>query len=90
MKPTANELEMAIVAAEAMRTSGTDEHHVAKTLLYLYQRLQGLEKVFAAAENYLQFGQEEPQHAELVLAIDAVRQAEQHESGEEGEDLGLG
>jgi hypothetical protein len=44
--------------------------------LYLYQRLQGLEKVRAAAENYLHFGQEEPQHAELVLAIEAARQAE--------------
>ena len=43
MKPTANELEMAIVAAEAMRESGADEHHVARTLLYLYQRLQELE-----------------------------------------------
>jgi hypothetical protein len=90
MKPTANELEMAIVAAEAMRESGADEHHVAKTLLYLYQRQQYLEKVRAAAENYLHSGQEEPQHAELVLTIEAARQAEQLESGVDGEDLGLG
>lgn len=90
MKPTANQLEMAIVAAEAMRESGTDEHHIAQTLLYLYQRLLDLEKVRAAAENYLHSGQEEPQHAELVLAIEAARQAEQHATGVEEEDLGLG
>jgi len=76
MKPTANELEIAIVATEAIRESGADEHHVAKTLLYLYQRLQDLDKVRTAAENYLQSGQEEPQLAELVQAIDAARQAE--------------
>jgi len=90
MKPTANELEMAIVAAEAMRESGADEHHVARTLLYLYQRLQELENVRAAAENYLHSGQEERRHAELVQAIEAARQAEQRESGVEGENPGPG
>ena len=90
MKPTDNELEIAIVTAEAMRESGADEHHLARTLLYQYQRLQDLEKVRVAAENYLHFGQEEPQHAELVLAIEAARQAEQRETGVEEEDLGLG
>lgn len=79
MKPTENEMEMAIVAAEAIRESGADEHHVARTLLYLYQRLQVLEQVHAAAEHYLHFGQEEPRHAELVLAIEAARKTEQRE-----------
>jgi hypothetical protein len=90
MKPTDNELETAIVAAEEMRASGADEHHVAKTLLYQYQRLQDLEKIRAAVENYLRFGQEEPQHAELVLAIESARKNEQRITGVEGEDLGLG
>ena len=90
MKPTNNELEIAIVTAEAMRESGTDEHHIAGTLLYLYQRLLDLEKVREAAENYLHFGQEEPQHAELVIAIEAAKQAEQRETGVEEEDLGPG
>ena len=89
MKPTASELEIAIVAAERMRASGSDEHHVAHSLLYLYQRLQKLEKVCSAASNYLYFGQEEPQHAELVLALEAVKQQEQRETGETPEDTGL-
>ena len=75
MKPTDNELEMAIVAAEAMCESGKDEHHVGKTLLYLYQRLQDLEKVRAAAQEYLDSGQQGPQHVELEVAIESARQS---------------
>jgi hypothetical protein len=90
MKPTDNEVETAIVAAEAMRESGADEHHVAKTLLYQYQRLQDLEKIREAAENYLHFGQEEPQHAQLVLVIEAARKTERQVTRAEEEDLGLG
>ena len=89
MKPTAAELEMAIVAAERMRASGNDEHHVAQSLLYLYQHNEKLEKVHTAASNYLHFGQEEPQHAELVLALEAMKQQEQREIGEEPGDFGL-
>jgi hypothetical protein len=89
MKPTASELEIAIVAAERIRSSGTDEHHMAQCLLYLYQRLEKLEKVNTAASNYLHFGQEEPQHAELVLALEAAQQQELRETGEEPEDIGL-
>jgi len=89
MKPTATELEMAIVAAERMSTCGSDEHHVAQCLLYLYQRLEKLEKVYSAANNYLHFGQEETQHAELLLALEAVKDQKQRETGEEPEAFGL-
>lgn len=85
MKPNDKELEMAIVAAERMRESGADEHHVAKTLLYLYQRLDKVEKVRQAAENYLHSGQEEPLHAELILAIEAAKTTEDREAGAETE-----
>ncbi len=77
MKPTDNELEMAIVAAETMCESGEDEHHVGKTLLHLYQRLQTLEKVCAAAQDYLDSGQQGPQHVQLEVAIETARQTGQ-------------
>lgn len=89
MKPTDAELEMAIVAAERMRETGNDDHHVAKSLLYLYQRLDQVDKVRQAAENYLYFGQEEQQHAELLLAIEAAKKAEARLTGETPEDTGL-
>ena len=90
MKPTDNELEMALVAAKTMRTRGTDEHHVATALLYLYQRQQDLEQVRAAAESYLDSGQDEVQQAELVRAIEAARENEQRAMGMEGRDPGPG
>jgi len=76
MKPSDNEMEIAIVAAEALLAAGEDEHHLAGTLLYLYQRQQDLEKVRAAAEDFLQSGQAEPQNAELVRAIESARRNE--------------
>jgi hypothetical protein len=79
MKPTAAELEIAIIAAERLSETGTDEHHLAQCLLYLYQRLEKLEKVRAAAEDYLRFDQGEPRHTALVRAIEAARQSEAQE-----------
>jgi len=90
MKPTDNELEMAIVAAERMRETGEDEHHVARSLLYLYQRLQDLENVLDAAESYLYFGQEELQHTELVRTIETATQHENKAIGQKDEGLGAG
>ena len=89
MKPTETELEIAIIAAEQMRDLGKDKHHIAKSLLYLYKRLQTVERIHKAAERYIHFGQEEPQHAELVMAIEAARRAEEKEAGTEKESLGL-
>jgi len=88
MKPTDAELEIAIVAAEHMRETGEDGHHVAQSLLYLYQRLQHLEKIRAAAEVCLDFGREEARHAGLALAIEAARAAEDAEVPEAGETRG--
>ncbi len=74
MKPTDNELEMAIVAAERMCATGDDEHHVAATLLYLYERLQVLEGVRAAARDFLHSGQEDPRYDLLVRALENASQ----------------
>jgi hypothetical protein len=89
MKPTEAELEMAIVAAERMFETGSDDHHLAKSLLYLYQRLQKVERVRQAAENYLHSGLEESRHAELSRAIEAARKTEAQLTGEIPEDRGL-
>jgi hypothetical protein len=50
------------------------------SLLYLYQRLQHLENIRAAAEACIHFGQEDPRHAGLLLAIEAARAAEEAEA----------
>jgi len=90
MKPTDSELQIALNEAERLRASEEDEHYLGKCLLYLNQRLEDVEKVREAAESYLYFGQEEPLHAELLLAIEAAKEAEERASGEEEGDFGLG
>jgi hypothetical protein len=80
MKPTDGELEMAIIAAEELWQSGRDEHHLAKTLLYLYQRLDVLEKVRTAAENCLHSGQEASRQEELRQAIEAADRMERRDA----------
>jgi len=86
MKPTDGELEMAIIAAEELWQSGRDEHHLAKTLLYLYQRFEVLEKVRIAAENYLRTPQEAPRQAELTRAIETANKLDQQETaGKDGD-----
>ena len=72
-KPSDNELEMAIVAAEQMLESGQDDHHVARTLLYLYQRQQDLEMIREAAGHLVRSGQDESRLASLAEAIDTAR-----------------
>jgi hypothetical protein len=75
-KPTANELETAIVAAIAMRESGKDPDHIAKSLLNLNYRLERLEKVMTAAKRYLHAGQSVTDHRQLALAIQAAEKAQ--------------
>jgi hypothetical protein len=80
-KPSDNELEMAIVAAEQSLDSGQDDHHVSRTLLYLYQRQQDLEMIREAAEHLLRSGQDESRLASLTEAINSARARENQRTG---------
>ena len=90
MKPTDGELEMAIIAAEELWQSGHDEHHLAKTLLYLYQRVEVLEKVRAAAENHLHSTPEASRQGDLQHAIEAAERMERREAAGEETDPATG
>ncbi|NOY66958.1 MAG: hypothetical protein GXP13_06070 [Gammaproteobacteria bacterium] len=89
MKPDTNELNKALAAAEAMRESGEDPDFISKSLLYLYQRVNKLEKVFNASSQYMHFGQEEHEHAVLLKALESARELEGFEKMEEKENLGI-
>ena len=89
LKPTEEELKTALAEAERMREQDEDSHHLARTLQYLDHRVKALEAVFDAAKNYLQFGQEETEHAVLVNAIEAARSEELADRDQEDETLGL-
>jgi hypothetical protein len=73
VKPTENQLEMAIVAAEQLLDSGQDEHHMAAALIYLYQRLQDLERVREIAGQLAAAGPDQERMAELAGALEAIR-----------------
>lgn len=89
LKPTDDELQAALAEAERLRGQDTDPHHLARSLQYLAHRVRLLEAVFAAARDYLEFGQEEHHHAVLANAIETARHEEQLDSERGDETLGL-
>lgn len=89
MKPTTVELDMALDAAERMRGADIDPHHLAKSLLYLHQRDQLLEKLLVRVELFIKFGLPEDEHARLVRLLEEIRRKETRESGVEMSDVGL-
>ncbi len=86
--PTEKEMQEALDEAERMREQD-DPNHLAKALLYLNRRNDFLEKVNSTADRYIRFGQEEHEHAELILAIEKARSQKEHDSGIEDEKTGL-
>lgn len=89
MKPTPEQLRMALAEAEHLREAGNDPCHLARTVLYQHERLRHLESVLAHAERLVKFGLDEHEHALLLKALDAAKRAEEA-AGKGGEDLGLG
>jgi hypothetical protein len=89
LKPTDEELQVALAEAGRMREQDADPHHLARSLRYLEHRVRLLEAVHQAATDYLRFGQEEHHHAILVNAIEAARDAERQDDGPATDALGL-
>jgi len=89
MKPSDDQRAAAIAEAERLRAAGEDAHFLARTLLYQRDRLQHLEEVFRLTERLVRFGQDEHEHALLVKALEAARQAEAAAQGREAGELGL-
>lgn len=89
LKPTDDELRSALAEAGRMRERNADPQHIARSLQYLEHRVRLLEAVYEAARDYLHFGQEAHEHALLAKAIDAVRDGETRDTGEEAQTLGL-
>jgi len=89
MKPSMEEMDMALSAAEMLRDLG-DPEQLGKALLYLDRRVELLEDVFEHAMRYVQFGLDEQQHKQLLLALEKAREQEVLEAGGEVEVLGGG
>ena len=75
-KPSAEEMTIALKEATYMVEHDLDPKFVAKALLNLNYRVHYFEKVFRAAEKYLNFGQDEHEHQALLKAIEYARNEE--------------
>jgi hypothetical protein len=86
-RPDAEQLGIALAAAEAMREEGNDPRHIARALSYLYSRNQGLEELLQLADRYLRFGMPEHELSEMRRLVerlrDPVRGADDSDGGEE-------
>lgn len=72
--PTVAQLDRALAAAEHLRDRDQDPDHLGRSLLYLAQRNRVLEALFTATAHYLNSGQDPHAHAQLLRALDKVRQ----------------
>jgi len=90
MKPSAEELQIALAEAGRMRERGDDTSHLAKALLSLNYRQQYYAALLQAVERYFQSGQAEREHTLLLKAIEQLRYIDERSAGREHQDLGLG
>ncbi len=80
-KPSPDEYDIALRTAEVLHVEARDPRHLGKTLLYLDQRSNLLERVLELADRFLLSGQEVQVHSQLLKAIHAAKRAEEHATG---------
>ena len=81
-KPTPDQISQALVAATALR-EGEDPDSLGHYLLYLHERSQHLETVYAHVHHYLHSGMAAREHSMLLRAIEkAEKAAHPHEDGQ--------
>ena len=89
MKPTPEEMGIALTEAKRLREQRQDSHYIGKALLNLDYRQRYYDTLLQAAERYIRSGHAEQEHSRLIKAIEQVRQMNERSAGEESEDLGL-
>ncbi|AKH21629.1 hypothetical protein [Sedimenticola thiotaurini] len=89
MKPTDDQLNRALRLAEQMRERDDDPDFLARSLLYLHQRDQMLEKVLEHLELFLRFGLPVDEHMKLVRLVEEAKVQQQLDQGEDVQKLGL-
>lgn len=81
LRPTDAEYETALRVAETLHVEARDPKYLGKTLLYLDQRRQFLERVLERADRFLVAGQDEHNHSLLLKAILSAKRAEERSAG---------
>ena len=89
-RPSKEELVIALQYAETIREQNNDPEHVAKALLFLHTKSTLLDKLFHAADAYVNHGGFPQQHAELAHAVNEIKRLETTERQSNKTGIGLG
>lgn len=73
-KPSAEQIEIALAAATKLR-EGEDPEALGHYMLYLHERSQHLEDIYAHVHHYLHSGQAAREHSMLLRAIEKAEKA---------------
>lgn len=79
LKPSSEELKIALDAANQLREQDTDAQHLAKALLYFVEKAAALEKIAVAADLYINHGEAIQHHTELLRAIEHAKRRDYFE-----------
>lgn len=74
-RPSDEQRQAALAAAQRLRQDNDDPDHLGHTLLFLDEENRALLHVLAAAEHYLHSGQAETEHLRLIQAVEQARRA---------------
>ncbi len=88
-KPTDAELATAIRAAIEMKEHDDDPHFIARSLLNLQFRMRFYEELLKLADLYLNHGQSESDHMQLLRHINKLKEIELRSAKMDIEDFGL-
>lgn len=84
-RPSDEQLETALDAAQRMQQFGVDPHHLAESLIYLRQHNESLWELVHQIDRYIRFGLPESELDRLEKQIHEMR--EQSESVESDSDF---
>ena len=79
MRPTEEQIETALDAAERMWVHGLDPHHMARVLRHRHERNAILEEILRRIDHMLRYGMSEQETTRLRRMVTRLRDDDQRE-----------
>jgi len=89
MRPTRDQIKMAMEAADRMHRRDVDPHHLAATLRYLSERNHSLEELLTMVDRFVRFGMPEHELSEMRRLVTRLRESEARDEEAIAEDKSL-
>lgn len=74
LRPTREQMKMAMQAADRMYRGNIDPHHLASTLRYFGERNKSLEALLAMVDRYVRFGMPEHELSQMRRLVAKLRE----------------